>query len=726
MPKNWHEQLTALFTGLFLLQFVIWISKEDGIWLDETVTVVQLTLLVAVIAGFFPMLHWSIRRILELAGILIVLAIRLDYKPVGRKIDSFSDFIAMLGDNFVQLTPFFWFAVGAWIVFLFAYWWMKAKWRIFVILISSVAFFAIRDSYSFLVLWRQVALLILSGLFLLIIQHFSELKKKNPVGWSKLAEYPFSVAVPVTFLVSLVVFIGTLAPDVRAVLTDPYTLWKSMRGEQVEVFNKGFGTSAFLALNSTSGYSRNDSRLGGEFQFDHTPVMTVVTSHRSYWRGETRSLYTGRGWIQSEEERRAQLVAVSSETALPEDPALPPSQLKTIEVTQTFTILEEDEQFPVLFGAYPIDQVISVNNSGSRNALTGLLWSPRHSEIRVRERSYPQTYTVISQVPVIDEAELRKAPATVPQGLGLEPYLFLPETLPERVKTLARQVTASGTTMYDKAKLLEQYLSTNYTYTNTPDLSKGKSRDFVDRFLFEIEEGYCDYFSTAMAVMARSLGMPTRWVKGYAPGVSEFENEFLGMDMLDPADLSGEYTVRNSDAHSWVEIYFHGYGWIPFEPTAGFSLPVYTVQEEVAVSPLPELAEDPADALAQSAIPRAVGWGAGAVLLAAAAGFAWVRRDRIAMLQYYMKPRKARNENERVVLEFEKLLRFAKRKGYTRKEHETVREMAQRWISKDRWLEKDLEALLQLFEKAKYSGSEITQDELSFVSRTVHKLREEL
>jgi hypothetical protein len=101
-------------------------------------------------------------------------------------------------------------------------------------------------------------------------------------------------------------------------------------------------------------------------------------------------------------------------------------------------------------------------------------------------------------------------------------------------------------------------------------------------------------------------------------------------------------------------------------------------------------------------------------------------RDRIAKLQYYMKPRKARNENERVVLEFEKLLRFAKRKGYTRKEHETVREMAQRWISKDRWLEKDLEALLQLFEKAKYSGSEITQDELSFVSRTVHKLREEL
>src|SRR5690606_40367002 len=111
------------------------------------------------------------------------------------------------------------------------------------------------------------------------------------------------------------------------------------------------------------------------------------------------------------------------------------------------------------------------------------------------------------------------------------PYLQLPDTVPARVRDLAQEITADADTPYDKVKAVEAYLQENYIYTNKPDLSKGSSADFVDRFLFEIQEGYCDYYSTAMAVMVRSLGLPARWVKGFKSGSQELEEMYLGMGM---------------------------------------------------------------------------------------------------------------------------------------------------------------------------------------------------
>ncbi|GJM72342.1 hypothetical protein HMSSN036_45580 [Paenibacillus macerans] len=145
----------------------------------------------------------------------------------------------------------------------------------------------------------------------------------------------------------------------------------------------------------------------------------------------------------------------------------------------------------------------------------------------------------------------------------------LPDSLPQRVKDLAREITAEGSTPYEKMELLQAYLRQNFEYTNKPDLSRRESGDFVDSFLFEIKQGYCDYYSTAMVIMARSLGVPARWVKGYAPGTQPSEE----MMMRSPG-ISGNYTVSNADAHSWAELYFGDYGWIPFEATPGFDAPI--------------------------------------------------------------------------------------------------------------------------------------------------------
>lgn len=698
-------------------------------WLPETIAIVQLTLICTFFIELFPKIHWLLRIVIQLGLMLYVLESQLGYEFIPGSLGSWKEAMDWFDANIAQLLPYFWFSLIAWAGFWVANWWVRAKWRIFILMLASLLFFAVKDSYSVVILWPQAAMTILCGLFLLIIHHFANLQKKNPVGWSNLAENPAAVAVPIVFLVSMIVFLGTLAPNVQAVLKDPYTIWKNWQGEDVSFFNKGLGNGSLSLGDSTSGYSRNDSSLGNNFEFDYSPVMTVSTTHRGYWRGETRSLYTGKGWVKSDSESKAPVSAVTPDTGFQQDSRLNVSNLKTVEVTQTITMLNKEEKYPVLFGAFSIDKIMTINNGASTN-YTPVQWASRLEELRWDEKtrqSYPETYTIVSNVPVVEDAELRKVqPDTA--NRALEEYLLLPDTVPARVKELAADVTSSGTTLYDKVKLLEQYLSTTFKYTNTPDLNKGKSRDFVDRFLFEIKEGYCDYYSTAMVVLTRTLGIPARWVKGYTSGVNSQLEEALGPETLvmDP-NGSGEYTVRNSDAHSWAEVYFAGYGWIPFEPTSGFLLPQVIPPTDPAVSTDPVIPSDfvEEEVVAEGISFKTIGWisgGVAAALLIALLAFS----SRATWLPLIRRGRFSPNLNQRVVLEFERLLRFARRKGYTHGDYETARETTERWIHKDKWLRADLEALLGLFEKAKYSRSSITQEEVTTMSRMVQKLRQSM
>jgi transglutaminase-like putative cysteine protease len=134
-------------------------------------------------------------------------------------------------------------------------------------------------------------------------------------------------------------------------------------------------------------------------------------------------------------------------------------------------------------------------------------------------------------------------------------YLQLPESLPERVRVLAEELTRDHVRDYDKIKAIETFLSTTYNYTlNTQFLMPGE--DFVDNFLFELRDGYCTHFASAMAVLSRCAGIPAKYVEGY---------------ILPPSPIEKDtYNVTNAEAHAWVEIYFEGYGWKRFEPTAAF------------------------------------------------------------------------------------------------------------------------------------------------------------
>jgi len=159
------------------------------------------------------------------------------------------------------------------------------------------------------------------------------------------------------------------------------------------------------------------------------------------------------------------------------------------------------------------------------------------------------SYQATSDIAQPNAAGLRTASDVYPADILLN-YLQLPRLDP-RIQPMAEQVTASAHNNYDKALAIEAYLRTKFGYTL--QLPRTIPRDPLANFLFERKQGHCEYFASSMAVMLRTLQIPARVVNGFRTG--EFN------------DLTSQYLVLASNAHSWVEAYFPGYGWISFDPT---------------------------------------------------------------------------------------------------------------------------------------------------------------
>src|SRR5579863_1922563 len=159
-------------------------------------------------------------------------------------------------------------------------------------------------------------------------------------------------------------------------------------------------------------------------------------------------------------------------------------------------------------------------------------------------------YAADSDISAPSPEQLREAGHEIPPFAFA--YLQLPRLDP-RIAQLAAEITGSGSNDYDKAAALEKYLKTHYGYTL--QLLRSPVTDPLANFLFERKQGHCEYFASSMAVMLRTLRIPSRVVNG-----------FRGAEYN---DLSGRYVVRARSAHAWVEAYFAGYGWVAFDPTPG-------------------------------------------------------------------------------------------------------------------------------------------------------------
>ncbi len=163
-----------------------------------------------------------------------------------------------------------------------------------------------------------------------------------------------------------------------------------------------------------------------------------------------------------------------------------------------------------------------------------------------------ERYSIAGLASIASMDQLRGAPAAYPDWVTAR-YLQLPDTITQRTRDLAAQVMAGATNPFDAAYATQQFLRGHITY-NEKIAAPPRDRDVVDYVLFDSREGYCEYYGSAMAVMLRSQGIPARVVGGYYP--APWDDDRQG------------YLYREKNAHLWVEVFFPGFGWIPFEPTS--------------------------------------------------------------------------------------------------------------------------------------------------------------
>ena len=251
---------------------------------------------------------------------------------------------------------------------------------------------------------------------------------------------------------------------------------------------------------------------------------------RYYWRSVIYDHYTGHGWTTSQTEM---VEYEAGEPVISED--MPFHRVLRQEVQ---VIGDLDEMLHVAGTLVTADQDFSV------------AWRSYEDAFGVSIKA--TAYRADSLVPVVSEEQLRSAGSDYPEWVQ-DRYLTLPDGVPDRVLALARDLTATEPTPYDRALAIESYLRT-FSYTlDVP--SPPFHRDVADYFLFDLQRGHCDYYATTMAVLARAAGLPARLVVGYAGGTYDADNV--------------RYLVTKADAHAWVEVYFPEYGWVEFEPTAG-------------------------------------------------------------------------------------------------------------------------------------------------------------
>lgn len=299
-----------------------------------------------------------------------------------------------------------------------------------------------------------------------------------------------------------------------------------------------------------------DHLLGGDVTLTETLVMQVRTydfpampraevqlnAPRYYWRAETYDIYSGQGWVSSPVEKAD----------------YPAGEIFVAEKPEFYRRLQHDfeiynQETPPVFRAGILESADVPLDIEWRNVLARLTLpgAPNGSADLFRATSPFNAYRATSLVATVDVETLRGIWPDYPEWVRTR-YLALPP-LPERVSALARDITATAPSLYDRAEAIERYLRDNYDYTlDVPAPPPG--RDPVDYFLFDLGQGYCDYYASAMVVLARASGIPARLVVGYVGGT------------YDPVDAV--YTVREANAHSWVEVYFPQVGWVEFEPTA--------------------------------------------------------------------------------------------------------------------------------------------------------------
>jgi len=336
-------------------------------------------------------------------------------------------------------------------------------------------------------------------------------------------------------------------------------IWSDVRSGLEGAFGGLAGTDSRI-----QGTSFGSSfRVHGSWSSSDDPVMTVGSSRGYYMRTVTYDIYTGHGWASSEGSDRR---VAAGEQIFPSDTPERP-----------------------IAGSFDVETVtVGMQRSGGRNVFTPGYPTRALAPLVVHEPGGLPLLGALQAGVSLDEGKEYKITAWISNatvamlvGAGTDYPAEIVATYTNtdgvtgRTRDLARSVVAAAgaTDPYHEAKALADYLRTDrFTYATVAALPSDPTQDLVDFFLFDKngQRGYCEYFATTMAVMARTLGLPARVAVGYAPG-----------ERVD----DGIYQVRDKNAHLWAEVYFPGYGWQIFEATKSLS-PVVRLSGSGVVPPI--------------------------------------------------------------------------------------------------------------------------------------------
>lgn len=268
-------------------------------------------------------------------------------------------------------------------------------------------------------------------------------------------------------------------------------------------------------------------------------VMKVRASRAAFWRGQAYDTFDGTQWTASD----ATTTGIGGDVPwkLPESDGYEQNYMPGYPMTQTFYV--ERQQPNLIFAAYRPMQIYFPAPTAQLDNYRSV-----RSPILLDEGLI---YSVVSFVPDPRPQVLETSPAEWPEPF-LDQYTQLPTDLPPRVVELAHRITDEEPTVYDKVEAVQSWLKNNTRY-NLDIPADPEGVDAVDYFLFERRDGYCEHIASSMVVLLRAVGIPARFAVGFNSGERN--------------PLTGFFEVRESDAHSWVEVYYSGRGWVEYDPT---------------------------------------------------------------------------------------------------------------------------------------------------------------
>ncbi|MBZ0284505.1 MAG: DUF3488 and transglutaminase-like domain-containing protein [Anaerolineae bacterium] len=314
-----------------------------------------------------------------------------------------------------------------------------------------------------------------------------------------------------------------------------------------EIWNRLFASVETQGPTTADYYGGDSLQLGGAIRLGEQVVFLVNAppGRRYYWRSRVFDTYSSGSWLPGANVR---LTVESSPLTIDFEPQ---DLNARVPIQQQFTIGLSASR--LIYAAPQPSQVDLPTRSD-------LMYSPDRQGMNIsvirplKVINQGESYTVTSLLTDAGAGQLRAAASIYPDWI-VRQYMQVPPSITERVRLLARDIvnTANASTPYDRAKAVESWLRANIVYSETIP-QPPTDRDPVEWVLFELKQGYCNYYASAMVMMLRTLGIPARMAAGFAQGTWDAEQ--------------GVYTVQERDAHTWVEVYFPGYGWVEFEPTA--------------------------------------------------------------------------------------------------------------------------------------------------------------